>query len=243
MIDEEMLTRVLSDFAHALANRDEVGDVLYRLAEHTVQVLPISAAGVSVVDPEGKLRPATPSGEVSTDLGGIEEAWQQGPGVDSFLRGDVVLVSDVDRTASRWPVWARRAGELGVRAAAAIPLWSRGESLGSVALYRSEPAVWRDAEIRVAQVLADMAASYVVNASELEASRRTADQLRQALETRVVIEQAKGFLASEQRISVDDAFDLLRHHARTHGASLRAVAEAVVALGLRPSPRTPRPKG
>jgi AmiR/NasT family two-component response regulator len=92
--------------------------------------------------------------------------------------------------------------------------------------------------VRAARVLGDMAASYVANASDLEQSRRTTEQLREALESRIIIEQAKGMLASEYRISVDQAFVVLRDHSRRHGASLRGVAEAVVTLGLRP-PRKP----
>jgi AmiR/NasT family two-component response regulator len=89
----------------------------------------------------------------------------------------------------------------------------------------------------VAQTLTDMAASYVANASELEQARRTAEQLSEALESRVLIEQAKGALAAEMHIGVNEAFGVLRAHSRRHDASLRAVAHAVVNLGLRPADR------
>lgn len=84
-----------------------------------------------------------------------------------------------------------------------------------------------------------MAASYVVNASELDEARRVAGQLREALESRIIIEQAKGILAAEQHISVEQAFVVLRGHARSHGASLRSVAQGVVQPGLRPKRREP----
>ncbi len=73
-----------------------------------------------------------------------------------------------------------------------------------------------------------------MNASELEKSRRTAEQLQHALESRIVIEQAKGVLAGERKISMDRAFEILRKHARDQNGSLGSVAEAVVNLGLRP---------
>jgi len=85
----------------------------------------------------------------------------------------------------------------------------------------------------VARLLADMATAYLANASTLEQSRRLAEQLQEELETRMLIEQAKGLLAGERKMSLDAAFELLRRHARSHASSVRAVADAVVGLGLR----------
>jgi len=79
-----------------------------------------------------------------------------------------------------------------------------------------------------------MATSYVANASELERQQRITEQLERALESRIVIEQAKGIIAAERRVSVDRAFELLRGYARSHNADLRTTADAVVRLGLRP---------
>ncbi len=90
-----------------------------------------------------------------------------------------------------------------------------------------------DEDTAAARVLADIATSYIVNASELEQAHRTAEQLQDALDSRIVIEQAKGILAADGVVSMDEAFALLRRHARSHTASLRSVAEAVVNLGLR----------
>jgi GAF domain-containing protein len=238
-LDEELLTRVLSEFAHTLANRSEVGEVLLRLAEHVTEILHVAGVGVSVVDLEGRLRRVTSINELTDNLEAVEEEHQEGPCVDAFRRGEVVQVADL-AGLGRWPAWSTEAARLGVRAVAGIPLRTRDQSLGAMNLYSTEVRNWRQAEIRAARVLADMAASYVVNASDLAASQRTAEQLQRALETRIVVEQAKGILAGEQRISVDEAFSLLRDHSRRHGASLREVAKAVVDLGLRPSPRPSR---
>jgi AmiR/NasT family two-component response regulator len=83
-------------------------------------------------------------------------------------------------------------------------------------------------------VLADIATGYVVHASELNRTRRINEQLQAALESRVLIEQAKGLLAGERSITLDQAFAILRAHARSRNASLQSVAQAVVELGLRP---------
>jgi AmiR/NasT family two-component response regulator len=79
-----------------------------------------------------------------------------------------------------------------------------------------------------------MATACVANASRLDRLRHTAEQLQTALDSRIVIEQAKGLVAGERGITLDEAFEVLRGHARSRNASLRSVSEAVVTLGLRP---------
>jgi len=236
-IDSDLLTRVLSEFAHTLASRFEVSEVLYRLAEHVIEILDVAGCGVSVVDEEGKLRPVTAINELTRELEATEEANQEGPCVDAFHQGDVVVVPRLADQAEKWPAWSKQAAAFGVHAVLGVPLCVNDQPLGAMNLYGYDERQWSEQEIRVARVLCDMAASYVMNASELDEARRVAEQLREALESRVIIEQAKGALAAEQRITVDEAFVVLRSHARSHGASLRSVSEAVVQLGLRPRRR------
>ena len=81
-------------------------------------------------------------------------------------------------------------------------------------------------------MLADVATSYVVNASKLRQQEQLSEQLQHALESRVVIEQAKGITAEQNSVTVDQAYQLMRSHARNNNASLRLVAEAIVAVGL-----------
>ncbi len=226
---------MLSEFAHTLANRFEVSEVLYRLAEHVVEILGVAGTGVSVVDDAGKLRPVTGINELTTGLEAAEERLQEGPCVDAFHQGAVVVVADLDEDGHRWPNWTAEAKERGVRAVIGVPLRVREDSLGAMNIYSDTPRQWRQSEVRVARVLTDMASSYVANASDLEQSHRTTEQLREALDSRIIIEQAKGVLAAEMGIDVDQAFVVLRDHARRHSASLRSVAHGVVHLGLRPA--------
>lgn len=109
-----------------------------------------------------------------------------------------------------------------------------GTRLGVLNLYHDHPHDWTDDELEVAELLAYMATAYVANAARLDQVRHTAEQLQEALDSRVIIEQAKGILAGERGITVDEAFAVLRSHARTNNVSLRAVANAVVNLRLRP---------
>ena len=92
---------------------------------------------------------------------------------------------------------------------------------------------WSDADIAVAVVLADVTTSYVLNASKLHDQEQLSEQLQQALDSRVVIEQAKGIIAQRKSVTVDHAYQLMRGHARNNHASLRMVAEAIVGVGLK----------
>jgi AmiR/NasT family two-component response regulator len=104
--------------------------------------------------------------------------------------------------------------------------------IGALNLYDAGPREWSDPDIAIAGVLADMATSYLVNASTLRQQEQLSEQLQHALESRVVIEQAKGITASQHSVSIDEAYQLIRGHARNNNASLRAVAEAIVSAGL-----------
>lgn len=241
--DEERLTNVLSEFAQTLTARFDVSEVLYRLAENVIAILGVRGAGVSVIDQHGQLRPVTGINELTLTLETVEEQFQEGPCVDAFRQGDVIVVADIEKDIDRWPKWASEAMRNDVWAVLGIPLRVRDQSIGAMNVYSGERRQWREADVRVAKILTDMAASYVANASALQESQRTAEQLREALESRIVIEQAKGIVSVDQSCSVDEAFSILRDHSRRHQVTLRTVAQAVVQLGLRPTRPVKRAKG
>jgi GAF domain-containing protein len=121
---------------------------------------------------------------------------------------------------------------VGIAGVAGIPMSLADEIIGALNLYSCEPRQWSDGDIAVAGVLADVGTSYVVNASKLRQQEQLSEQLQEALESRVIIEQAKGITAQQNSVTVDHAYQLMRRHARNNNASLRLVAEAIVAVGL-----------
>ena len=233
VVDQALFLRVLSEFTRTLVVRYEIADVLYELAGRTTALLDVAGAGVSLGD-QGRLRFVTGVNEATVRVEQTQERAQQGVCVEAFKSGKPVSVPDLAELDERWEEFRNEAQAVGLGAVLAIPMRLDDEVLGAMNIYSAEPRLWTDDEIATAQVLADMATSYLVNASELEKSRRTSEQLQEALQSRVVIEQAKGILSAERRISMDEAFETLRRHARNHNANLRAVADAVVNLGLRP---------
>jgi hypothetical protein len=116
---------------------------------------------------------------------------------------------------------------------AGIPMRHADEVIGAINIYSSEPREWPDEDIAVAVVLADVTTSYVLTAAKLHDQEQLSQQLQRALDSRVVIEQAKGITAHRKSVTVDHAYQLMRGHARNNHASLRMVAEAIVGVGLK----------
>jgi GAF domain-containing protein len=226
------LTRALIGFARTLAAGYDVSDVLHDLPDRVTSVLNIAGAGVSVRH-DGAVRFVTVDHETIAALERVAEENDQGPCVDAIGTGQRVLISRLGDHAARWPDYTAKAAKLGIVAVAAIPMRNAAR-IGALDLFDTSEHHWTQEEVDIADVFADIATAYVLHASQLERDRRTIEQLQHALDSRVIIEQAKGILAGERKISIDQAFALLRKHANDRNATLRAVAEAVVHLGLRP---------
>jgi len=218
----------LERFATTLTGGYGVGDVLHDLTSEMTDVLDLTGAGVTLVH-DGKQRFVTAAVEAIARLERVQEDHQLGPCIDAVTTAEPVTVSDLDEgdTNQRWPEYANAAKTAGIRAVAGIPMLAEGSAIGAVNLYFNQPRNWPE-DIRVATVFANIATGYLVHASAAQQHQRTAEQLQQALSTRVIIEQAKGVLATQLQIDVDEAFRLLRTHAREHGNRIHDVARAVV---------------
>jgi GAF domain-containing protein len=232
MYDQPLFLQTLSRFAVVLPGRYDLEATLTELTESLTSVLGLSGSGVTMADDGGRLRFVTAVSQASGDLERNQEQQQAGPCRDAFDTGEVVRVTDVRKESSRWPEFSATAARLSVAGVAGIPMRLADEIIGALNLYSPEPRQWADDDISVARVLADVATSYVVNASKLRQQEQLSEQLQEALESRVVIEQAKGITAYKHAVSIDQAYQLMRRHARNNHASLRLVAEAIVAVGL-----------
>jgi GAF domain-containing protein len=231
MYDQPLFLHTLSRFAVVLPAHYDLEDSLTELTESVTAVLGLSGSGVTMAE-EGRLRFVTAVGQASRELEQNQEKWQAGPCRDAFDTGEVVRVTDVREESTRWPEFSETATRLNVAGVAGIPMRLADQIIGALNLYSPEPRSWSDADIAVARVLADVATSYVVNASKLRQQEQLSEQLQEALESRVVIEQAKGITAQQHAVSIEQAYQRMRRHARTNNASLRMVAEAIVAVGL-----------
>ena len=232
MYDQLLFLRTLSRFAVVLPARYDLEAALTELTESVTAVLGLSGAGVTMAE-QGRLRFVTAVSQASGELERNQEQQQAGPCRDAYDSGEVVRVRDVRAESARWPQFSATATSLAVAGVAGIPMRLADQVIGALNLYSPVPREWSDEDMAVARVLADVATSYVVNASKLRQQEQLSEQLQHALESRVVIEQAKGITAQQNSVTVDQAYELIRGHARSNNANLRVVAEAIVAVGLR----------
>lgn len=232
MVEQATLLRAVADYARTIGGPYDVTDVLDRLTDQVVEVLDVHGAGVSLAGEDGRLRFATASDD---DVAAVEEhqiAVEQGPCHDAYRTARRVVAADLDGDR-HWPDYAPTVRDRGYRAVAGIPMASVGHRIGALDLYRRVAGDWPSNELEVAQVLADMATGYIINARVLAEQQRVTAQLEHALDSRVVIEQAKGLLAERHGLDPQVAFERLRDHARDHNRQLSEVARALVEERLR----------
>lgn len=222
----------LSAFAQTLVRRYDVDAVLKDLLERVVKVLDLSGGGVTLWE-DGDPRFVSAVSTGAAELEEVQSVTGQGACVLAYRTGQVVAVTDLGAEVARWPDYCAKAAEHGVEAVVGVPLVLDEQPIGALNLYSPRVHEWAADELQLAELLAHMATSYVVNANTLDQQRQLNGQLQGALESRVVIEQAKGVVASARGVTVEEAFDLIRKHARDHNTKLRTVAEAVVHAGLR----------
>ena len=205
---EALLTRAFVELADTLVDDYDVIEVLDRLVAHSVALLSADAAGILLVDPRGQLRVVASSSEESdwTELMQIQA--DQGPCVDCVRTGQPVTVTDLDEAAGRWPLLvAALAGKGSYRSVHALPLRLRGHAIGGMNLFHTRPGPLPEADLRLGQALADVATIGILQERAIRHGEIVTEQLQTALNSRVVIEQAKGMIAQHQRLPIDQAFD------------------------------------
>ena len=227
MIDDTALRDALRDYARRIASTYELGDALYSVTDLSLQVLGCDGAGISVGDPDGRLRFVTATEQGVVRIEEEQAIAQEGPCFEAYETGELVVTPDLS-DEPRWDHYRRTAFEAGFRAVAGVPMLVEDVRIGAMNLYHAQPHEWSPEELEVAQVLADMASGYIANHRTLAESQRLADQLQKALDSRVVIEQAKSVLAARHHLHIDDAFQHLRTQARSTSRKLHDVAREVV---------------
>lgn len=213
--------------ADTLVSGYDVVDLLHSLTDHCVDLLDAAAAGLVLRDAHGGLDVLASTGERSELLELVQLRAGEGPCGEAYLTGRTVAVHDTAEH-DRWPGFCADAVAQGFRSVHALPMRLRDQTLGALSLFRARPGALPVADQGVAQALADIATIGILHERALRQNEIVAGQLRGALDSRVVIEQAKGVLAEQGGLDMDQAFTVLRHHARAHHLKLRDVADAVV---------------
>ncbi|GAB0102793.1 GAF and ANTAR domain-containing protein [Nocardia sp. JMUB6875] len=230
--DSAALLSALARFARLLPADYDVATALDELIVAVIEVLGLSGAGVSLVS-EGRLRFVTAPSEQIAEIERVQENTRQGPCIEAFSLDQVVAVPDLSEYVEKWPEYTAAAARRGIVAAAGVPMRLGEHKIGVTNLYDERVRDWPESEREAARVLADMATGYVVNAGKWRQQQQLTEQLDNALKSRIVIEQAKGVIATVRGIGTEEAFELIRRYARSHQVRLHAVAHAIVEAGLR----------
>lgn len=229
---ESGVTDAFLSLARALVADYEISDLYTTLTTVTTDLLEVASAGLLLAGPEGKLGLAAASSEHAGNLELFLLQCEQGPCLDCFRDGVSISVPDLSEEEARWPRFVPTAVEAGFRSVHALPMHLREVRLGTLGLFGSTPGALSAADLGLAQALADVASVALV-ANRAAMDRRTlTDQLQNALNSRVVLEQAKGKLSQLSGGTVEQAFDALRRYSRDHNERLAEVARRVVAREL-----------
>jgi hypothetical protein len=230
-LSQQRLAQAFVDLAASpVTEASDPAGLLAALAAHGSELLG-DCSTIVLYTPAEPARPqAAGSGEELLGLARDAVAWDEGPGLDARRSGRPVpdTALDGDRARRDWPRYAPRARELGYGRAAALPLRVGDDTLGALVLLGPGTTPLPAGLLELGQSLADAAGWHLERERRLSESRALADQLNQALTSRIVIEQAKGTLAARLSVSVDEAFRLLRSHARAQRRRLAEVAKEVV---------------
>lgn len=228
-MDTERLATTFVELADSLVDEYDVIELLHTLTERCVELLGVDAAGLLLADRRGVLQVAASSSEQVRLIELFELQNDEGPCLDCYAESRPIGAADLGAGDERWPRFAAEAVSAGFDAVQALPLRLRGQSIGALNLFWTSRADVHVADLRVAQALADVATIAILQERLTRSRELLAGQLQAALNSRVVIEQAKGVLAERGGMDIGAAFDLLRSTARRSSRRLAEVAADVVA--------------
>jgi hypothetical protein len=219
---------VFIELVDTLVEDFDIIDFLDRLAERCSELLGVSACGILVVDHHGALNLVAASSEEARLVELVQLQNSEGPCLDAVRIGQPVQYADLSDGKSNWPRFATTAVDTGYLSVQALPMRLRETVLGAVNLFGSGLGPLDDDTIALGQALADAATIGIVHQRSMARSEVVTEQLQNALNSRILIEQAKGFLSHSLRMDVDEAFNALRAHARANNRRLTDVADDVV---------------
>jgi GAF domain-containing protein len=228
VVPASRLAEVFVEVADTLVDTFDVFEFLGLVTLRTAELVQSEAAGLCLADGDGRLQFMAASNETTELLELFQVQTDEGPCQDCFHSGTAVVNADLTQAGDRWPRFAPRAVESGYRSVHAIPLRLRQSTVGALNLFNGDAGRLEPEEVDVVQALADVATIGLLQERALRRAEVLSEQLQSALDSRIVIEQAKGAVAQFHSVSIDEAFQLMRGYARRNRTRLLEVAQAVV---------------
>jgi GAF domain-containing protein len=226
---EAALVDAFAALADTLVADYDVVELLQTLVDTCVALLDVTAAGLLLADVgSNRLDLMASTSEESRLVEIMQLSAEAGPCIECFRTGSVVSVPDISEGRADWSDFRSRALEQGFRSMHAVPLRLRQSTVGTLNLFRDVVGELNERDIRVAQALADVATIGILHERDFRATDLLRQQLQLALNSRVVIEQAKGVLAHTHDVTTNEAFTLMRDYARSNRVPLAQVAQQLV---------------
>lgn len=222
------LAEVFVEVADTLVDTFDMFEFLGLVTRRTAELVQSEAAGLCLADGDGRLQFMAASDETIELLELFQVQTDEGPCQDCFHSGTAVVNADLAEADDRWPRFAPRAVASGYRSVHAIPLRLRQSTVGALNLFNCDTGRLRPEDVHVVQALADVATIGLLQERALRRAEVLSEQLQSALDSRIIIEQAKGAVAQLHSVSIDEAFQLMRGYARRNRTRLSDVAQAVV---------------
>jgi GAF domain-containing protein len=229
---EREVAEAFVSLATTLAEGYDVLELLSELTADCARLLDIGSAGLLLADRHGVLHVLAASSEETRTLEIFQLQREQGPCLDCFHSKAPITVETLIQDAERWPQFAKAALNAGIRSVHALPMRLRHNVLGTLGLFGTATGALNEADLRLAQALADVASVALIQGRAAEEQEAINQQLQSALSSRVVLEQAKGILAESGNLTMEAAFGYLRRYSRDHNRRLSEVAAVVVGREL-----------
>lgn len=223
-------TRVLEavvSLVDSLLHDFDVVELLTDLTENCARLLDVEAAGLLLADPRRHLHLMAATSEESRELELFQLQADQGPCLDCFASGQPVSVADISESIQRWPHFMPVAAGSGFASIHAVPMRAAGTVLGTLGLFGATTGELTEADLLVAQTLAHIA-SVALLQEQPPTPATVLPRMWSALTSRIVVEQANGYLREHFDISIEDAFALLRRHARIHREHLTDICRRLI---------------
>jgi GAF domain-containing protein len=234
-IDAAALAESLRALATTGQGHDGIVSALEQVLDACVDLFGVDGAGVLSADEQNVLRYVAATDGPGRLLEQIEAEAGQGPCTEAFVSGTVVTSTDVTAERDRWPVLASAMARQPVRAVLGTPVRVGGVTVGTLDVYRESAHEWDETEVTALARYAEVIATTMTAAVQAHTAGELARQLQYALDYRVVIERAVGFLMAKEDLDPVAAFNALRTAARSRRTKIGEIAEHVLDRGALPA--------
>lgn len=232
MVDAARMAQVFVELSDTVLDTFDIIEFLDNLTERCVELLDADAAGLMLADQRNRLNLMAATVQRARVLGLFELQVQEGPSLDCFTTGQAITNLSLAESQGRWPRFGPAAIESGFGATHALPMRLRGQIIGALSLLTQDQRQLSVTDLAIGQAMADLATIGLLHQRNAHEQTALSEQLTIALNSRVLVEQAKGALADRAHISHNEAFHRMRDYARQNNVTLASVASEVAASAI-----------